>query len=155
MPFCLSHIHIELSILVLIICSFVHAKAVTGHVWPRRCCRHSPEVTSHTRTPPLEAPLMTWLGSFYKTDRKMVIKWEEQYQYNSIFAIPFKYNNLHLTLTTPILINFGTYRCVSTGSKDVIINRTVGWTCAVIHLSQNQGLSSKDVLEDMEDIVLL
>ena len=58
-PRALSQIHSTLSKLTLSKCSAVHVTAVTDFTCPRRCCRHSPLTTSHTRTPPLAAPLTT------------------------------------------------------------------------------------------------
>lgn len=59
-PRALSQIHSTLSKLTLSKCSAVHVTAVTDFTCPRKCCRHSPLTTSHTRTPPLAAPLTTW-----------------------------------------------------------------------------------------------
>ena len=56
----LSQIQSTLSRLTLSKCSAVQATEVTDLTWPRRCCKHSPFITSHTRTPPLAAPLTTW-----------------------------------------------------------------------------------------------
>ena len=56
----LSQIQSTLSKLTLSKCSAVHVTAVTDFTWPRRCWRHSPLITSQTRTPPLAAPLTTW-----------------------------------------------------------------------------------------------
>ena len=66
----LSQIQSTLSRLTLSRCSAVHATAVTDFTWPRRCCRHSPLITSQTRTPPLAAPLTTWRLLVWNDDGK-------------------------------------------------------------------------------------